>query len=314
MFVMNIIFNQVVLNFKYFLTNKTRTFFLISLPFLLTTIPIIFIPTRTALPMIFEMGIIYSSGIAFISLSINMRESSLYDNMKTTKNNKWSFNISILITMLFISFLEAFIIASLIQLYSISGFLLWDWFKYFSPGINNGVTMFNELFYVLLYFVFISTTVLFAICFFFSRVIKNEKAFYTIIFILGFLTIFFGATFNNYFAIEYIHLEPWDTKSYMNFEPMWSLFPETFYIPFLFFLFFAPGELLQPYIIHSLTSDIHVNFEIMDNSYFSFFRWETVANLGSSNLPHTYKLWNALWIDPLIFVVVFGFLGVLKKH
>ena len=182
-------------------------------------------------------------------------------------------------------------------------------YSYF-PAHYWNLVIFNKNFVALLLFICETSSILFAICFFLSKIIINEKAFYNIIFSLGILSIFFGGTFNNFFAVEY--LEDGSDISFMKYDPSWSLFPEYFFKWFLFFPFFAPAVLLQAYINNTIYDDRFGDYEAISTTTFHFFQWQTISNtpIGYTEMWR----WNILWIVPPIFIIVFGSLGVVSSR
>ena len=130
------------------------------------------------------------------------------------------------------------------------------------------------------------------------------------IFILAILSIFFGGAFNNFFAVDYV--DETKTTSFMKFDPNWSLFPKSFFTLFLFFPFFAPSQLLQPFINHLISGDRYGEYYVFQITDFHYFQWQTISNtfVGYENSWR----WNILWIDPPMFIIVFGLLGSHKSN
>ena len=101
--VINLFLKQTIFNIKFFINNK-KQILLFLFPILLSLfMAILFFPITLGFSVILETSLIMPLVIIFVSLSFNVRNSTLYSNLEVTKNSKYTFFLSIYILMLLYS-------------------------------------------------------------------------------------------------------------------------------------------------------------------------------------------------------------------
>ena len=113
----NLIFKQLIFNLRYFYSNL-KILLILFIPIIIgSMISVIFVPEANSFSIIMQISLIPTLGIIFASLYFVFFNSTLYEDLQIS-NNKYNFNISILILMMFFSLLILFILLIILTVFS----------------------------------------------------------------------------------------------------------------------------------------------------------------------------------------------------
>ena len=298
---LKLIIKQFNLNIKFLFKNKIRIILLFIPIVLAIFIPIVFIPLSEGFSIVLETATIVPCGIIFISTAFNIRNSTIWSNIKVTKSNKYNFYISIYILMIIASFIILFLVLFILSILSELKLLKTDWVSY-----NKEQKYFfwdNDIFIPILS-TFELVTILFSISFFFSQILKSEKPYYMILFSITILNIVFGGTINSYFWSCHNTTEE---LYFIKFSP--SLFPGWTYHISIFYPFYSPGQLLVSFGEKSLVNATDGSVIHGEWRNLNIFQWENTFNVEKGYLQ-MWK-WNMVLLMPLIQTMFFSSFGIL---
>ncbi len=293
-----LIIKQIILDIKYFINNRMNL--LLSGMFVLAPmILVIFImPIERTLSFVLFIGSVAPAMLIYISINYTIRSGTLNKNIRTTKNNKYIFNISNLIFFYIVLLLYFYIDLLSINLISMMGLLKKDWIGAGTYKIHFWWTLDLRLLYSIIELGFIS----FAILFLSQYLIKTKKGMYTLVLSLILLQVVYGGCFNSYFYKAY-----WTGGTPYNGDrvPMFqsSAFPNSLYWPTLLFypLFGASQHVASLKIIFGRDETAH-----------SMVKWFVWLKDGMSDNGLNYPMrWNILWFSSWIYSFTLIFLGLL---
>ncbi len=299
---LKLIAKQFILNIQFLFKNK-KLLLLFMMPIALSAlILVVFVPTFQGFPISLEISLIPILGFIFASISFNFTKSTLYQNLKVTKSNKYNFNITILLIMIVSSIFILFILLSILSILSELHILETRWLEY--DYNSRYYSFFNDALWIAILSSIEISVILFSISFFYTRIFNSEKSYYILILAITIFAIFFGGTFNNYFW-------SWGGE-YMRFHR--SMFPLNTFTASLFFPFYAPGQLSVFFGQHS--------FRWVDGSFGVQGDWANISAIkwqskSFSVIPESYYgemwKWNTVLLMPLIQSIFFGLLGILSS-
>ena len=299
-----LIIYQLIFNMKYLLSNKWNFLFLFIPVLISSLIVVVLIPEYTGFSVILLIALIPTLGLLFSTLSFNVRNSTIYNNIAVSNSNKYNFNIAIFISMVLFAIFVLLTLLILLTIYSKLQVLETIWFKY--DYENYYFIFFNKAIWVAIISSIEIASIMFSFSFFYSKSSSSEKGYYIIIIIFTILSCFFGGAFNSYFWPRSNDI---GTK-YMNFET--SVFPKSAFIPSLLFPFYAPAQLstiFGEYSLRGMNGDIGFH-----NSwaYIGSIKWQTITNVPKSYYDSIWR-WNTVLILPMVWVFLFGSLGIITS-
>ena len=109
---------QIILNIKYFFHNKNQIIFIVFPILLASLLLVVFLPEVQGLAIALEISLIPSLGVIFATLSFRVSNSTIYRNLKVSKNNKYNFYISIALSMIIASLLILFSLLIILTIFS----------------------------------------------------------------------------------------------------------------------------------------------------------------------------------------------------
>ena len=298
---------QLILNIRYILGNKKNILFLFLPIFFAVIILLIFVPESLGFPIALMFALIPPLGIVFAALSFNFSKSTLYKNIKVSRNNKYNFNISIFITMILESVIILFVFLFLLTIFSKLEWLPTSWLK--RDYSTNYYLFFNKGILIPIISSIEISSIIFSISFFYTKVSNSENTYYTLILSLIILSLIFGGTFNNFFHPRwYGHDGYYD--HFMAFEI--SGFPRKFFVTSLLFPLYAPGQLVVMFGQFSLKNFDYGAGLKGEWGFLSSILWQTTPNVAEYARPYIWR-WDIVLISPLIWVSLFGVLGVISS-
>ncbi len=291
-------YNQLKFNLSYIIEKPSISFLLFIGVFIVSMVPMVFIPLYTSLGMDLTIVNVIVVNIVYASLSFNWKKSTAYKNFKLTRGSKVSFNASVWIITTLMSLIFFVVFFILVTFYNQVGILPGGWVSSADPGVWN----FQNLRWAqLVYFFILNSTVIFAISFGLSKLFNNENAYYIFTFTLIILVIMFGAGLNDFF--DFYHADA-NGKAYVAFDH--SLFPESMFIPSLFMPFYASSQLMA-----SLAESIRPEPEVLAIQFSAFRLLPLTGNFVSdSSWVNTAVAWDFVWFESYIWIIVLGTLGV----
>ena len=291
---------------RYFYTNKGKLLF-IFFPIILSSLMlVVFVPEYQAFALVLEICLILSLGVIFATLSFNFTNSTIYNNLKISNNNKYNFNISVFISMIISSLLLLFLLLILLTIFSEMKILETSWLKYDYDTFH--FSFFNRAIWIAIISTIEISSILFSISFFFTKISNSEKAYYILILCLVIFSFFFGgSTINSFF---WPGANDDGIYSYMSFKESTShsiLFPLS-----LFFPFFSPGVISFIYSQFSLRNinDQFGQFQSNAWEHLRIISWQTKSIVPQEFWPLMWR-WNIVLILPVIWVSSFGMSGIL---
>lgn len=300
---------QIILNLRYVLSTPSTIallLFMVVGPF---AIPLFFLPLRYSFSVLMILSVVMPTGIMYVATSYNIRESILYKNMATTKNNKVEFYISGFSFMLIVAFSLLIIVYLSLMILSSLGWLMVD---YAWSGDAYGIYKY-EIWRLplipLVYTTFESVLILFSVCFLFQNLISTRRSMYMLIFSIMVLGVIFGGSFNSYFLRGQIDPnDPYTTVP--TFKP--QMFPVPVYFVSLFYPLFGPSQhyvSLVKTIFVDTRNDTLTYLKTDDFQFFSWLFWKnsTLSFWGNQS-------WNILWFMPYIWTAIMGVLGSIASR
>ena len=296
-----LIAKQIILNYSFFLRNKKEMILLVIPISLSIFLPMTFFPMSKSFSIIIQTGVIIPVGITFVFLSYNIRNSTIYSNLKSTKNNKYNFYISIYITMIILSFIFLFLLLILLTIFSQLKILETDWL---SINKEYKYQLFNKNISLLIISNVEMVTIIFMLLFFVSHIFKTKNVLYTILFTLMILNIIFGSSLNGYIwasGNDDLHIY------YLRYTKL--LFPNWMFYPSLMYPFYSSGQLLISYGVESLHNPAYYDWWQFTNPL----QWQSLKNLYFLSDGKNIWQWNAILVMPGIQILFYGMLGFLTS-
>lgn len=305
-----LIFRQLVLNFRYFISNKKNIFFFF-LPVIFGSLVLVaFLPVFQGFSLTLEISLIPSLSLMFATLSFNFTNSTLYSNIKVSNNNKYNFNISIFISLFLASLLILFSLLILLTIFSELHFLSTFWLSYnyeefkfifFNDGIWLAIISSIEI-----------SAILFSISFFFTRITNNERNYYILIIIIILLSIVFGGVINtSFYPRAKIPVKHNPIYTYMVYQGDVSTF-KTMFIPSLFFPSGILAHVYAEYSMRDTTNTFYGQFANIEDTSFLNLRilsWQTKETVPPEEWCNMWR-WNTVLLLPVFWTLFFGSLGI----
>lgn len=292
---------QIILNTKIVFKNISNLIMLALVTLIFITIPLIFIPVKSCLGMVIVGPIAVTSAVIFSSACGEYRNSTLYQNQNLSRSNRWSFNLSVVLTMLLFSYL-VFILEILFLLIASSlGILM---VEFLTPQWTQNsiyISLNGFPFIYVIYWVSIEVIIMYSLSFLFYRIKPEQKTYYSIVMSMLILLIIFGGFFNNYFmglvdfnydGIEYV---------YPIFNHVEAIFPPKMYFVSLLYPLYYPGQMINMVgyqMGYSFATHQINNWAFADYSNWIWVKQSTLDNVGI--ISNAWK-WNILWIAPYIY-------------
>lgn len=196
-----LIIKQLILNIKTIGSNKSNFLIIGFIIIIAVSLPIVFTPFFASAGMVIVICILPTSAVFYSSINYNFRHSSLKNNMSLTKNNKWLFYISTLLTMIICSSIVDQVMYLILLIVNNNNLLLLSWLKRVEFVEGGYVYKFSlQLNLMFLYCAVLTTAMTFAISFIFQYWANDRKTYFILIMILTILTIVFGGALNQYWA------------------------------------------------------------------------------------------------------------------
>lgn len=305
--VINLFLKQTIFNIKFFINNK-KQILLFLFPILLSLfMAILFFPITLGFSVILETSLIMPLGIIFVSLSFNVRNSTLYSNLEVTKNSKYTFFLSIYILMLLYSIIILLLLMGSLTILSQFKILETGWLTY---DKNFMYHFFNKNFFIVILSTIEITTILFVISFLFLNISKSQNTYYILLFSITILNVIFGGTMNSYFwAVPGTTALNKSTDLGIRYSP--NIFPSWTFIISLIYPFYAPGQLLLMYGQKSL---INISNEVTLNGdawkEVVTLQWQQASNTSMEYLSSMWR-WNIVLLMPMIQIVTIGLTGII---
>ncbi len=305
---------QVILNFKYLFSSYMNIIFLL-LPVILVslTVPTFLFSINDAYGITVCVAIMTSLFVLYNGIVYQFRNSTLYNQSQLTKNNKWIFNLSSLMTLFIVGISIYIIQLFILQFMAMFGFLA----RNIVGSLSSNITF--RLFKMPMGWNFYWASILILICFsfsfFVSRVIKSSKGYFIVTMSLIILTIIFGATFNDYFKSQYTFkdIDGEELRMYIYQGNVKAIFPEYMYIPSLLFPVYAPAQMFNK-------SGCAAAWEQTSDGYHyatGFFKyggnlwtWQEDWWFKTNGLQSTAWRWNILYFVPYFHIVGWFGLGM----
>ncbi len=196
---------QFILNVKFFIGNPINILLCVLIIIFSLLVSTIFVPLNLGAGLIYSLSLLPICGIFYSSIHFNVRKSTMYSNITLTKNNRWTFNGSILFSMLLLGYILSTFIFVAIAILNQFNMVLIDWFKYVSHVEEIGNKYYStdfELYVICVYASLMASLTMFSISFMISHVIKSQKTYFIIIVSLTILMVIFGGTFNDYWSVR----------------------------------------------------------------------------------------------------------------
>ncbi len=295
------VFKQTVLNIKYIIHNWSQILLLLVFPFTALCLVYFFIPLTMANPIFIFIGVVSPSGIVYISITYNWRESTLFKTQLLTRADKSRFYLSSYITLLI--FGMAFLMISFLTILFFGDILPTSFFSQIS-SINDGEKyMFWKIpFIPYIYVTMLDVTIMFGLLFLLKNIVKEKRVMYMVVLSLIIFDVIFGGAFNNYFGTQMSTMN--DGVDSIPVYRNYSLFPTSLYWPTLIlFPFFAPAMQLSAlglklvYELDPSTGEFVNSYMLSDNYRFWILTYQSE--------------WNILWITPYIWISLFGVSGII---
>ena len=303
----NLIFKQLIFNLRYFYSNL-KILLILFIPIIIgSMISVIFVPEANSFSIIMQISLIPTLGIIFASLYFVFFNSTLYEDLQIS-NNKYNFNISILILMMFFSLLILFILLIILTVFSYFNIIQTNWSKYDYGKYH--FNFFNKAIWIPIITSLETSMILFSISFLFTNISSSEKTYYVMIMFFTITSIFFGGDINNYFMPSWY---PKDNYHYMLFNP--TVFPSWFFIPSLLFPFYPSGQLAFTFGQYSLVHNIAPNFVGLYENWIHLgtLGWSTHSNVPPEYYSNIWR-WNIVLVLPLIWILLFGTSGLIVSR
>lgn len=284
------IFNIFILNIKFLLKNKGKALANLAIVFFALLVPIFFVPLKTSISLVFFLGAIIPSSIIYVSTTFNWRNSTLNLNLKTSSSERSIFYIGSYLTMNLFAFIEMFIILFFLLVFQKTGILMYGWRG--AEAVGRGYNILNIDIYALVYSIFESILVMFAILFFVQNITDSEKTVYLIVVIIIIFSIILGGIFNyNFSHTGWVDPNNHDDKYGIYNE---NIFGEKLYYPIaIAFPLFGPMQHL---------STLRFSINTFYSTKIIFFIFQNNLNMEFSEALH----WDILWFLPYIHTILFA--------
>ncbi len=311
-----LVVKQIILNIKSMFSNWFNIALILLIPIIILTLPVFFIPLNYSFSIVFCIISSITSFIVYERVSYSFKKSTLYNNQKLSKNNKWIYNLSTIFTMILIVW--SVVLFSVLILIILNNFdlLLDDYLK------NKREEKFNLYKTPWLFFIYqltLLTLVFFSLSYFIEKVAISSKSYYSSLISLLILIIIFGGAFNNYFLTPQRYVDEKNNKVFnyaiFNYPGHESIFPSYIFAPSLLFPFFAPAQMMIA--IGNITHfhyDSNINewvHKVSKWNNFSPWLWEkkSYMQLLDPAIQSPVWKWNILWIVPYFHIIGWFLLG-----
>lgn len=293
------------LSLAYLLNNKARLCYLLMFPFMAVLLMSILFPINFIYSFAVILTIIPTMGLVFYSLTFNFRNSSLYLNMKLTKQSNIIFYISQFLILIFIAQIVFLFLHFLIFIFATLNLLLTSILTYSSSIDIN----FKNIYWDIIFLTFYENVLItMGILFLLKSILKEAKIFYLIIFILLITTVFFGSILNSYINITW-----YDGEAIPIYKP--SVYSNLFFIPSLFFPYYATGDLVNNASNQFLkdASDGSYYFSSADTNFLVWLTPEHYDPTWSGYEDAINNIWkyNLILITPLLQIIFWFSLGII---
>ncbi len=310
-----LIIKQFLLNNKTIASRPMNLALLVSMSIMATLFCVLFIPVRESFSLMTTFTISSTSMIIFNFIYFNYKKSSLNSNSSLTKNNRYTFVVSTILTMALFAIFNYIIMLLLLQSEDFLGIIKYDWID---NGPNSAYLRILSLpMLFILYEISLNILIVFSLSYLLTSFVKSQKTFFIYIVSLLLLIFLFSASFNNYFFQQY--------KIDGQFNPAFNYNNGTFYPTFLF----LPFVVILPFFsISQMLAPIGqtILFKANGDQYWGWYNdytpwiWSSQELLNESGLiidgavPSAWK-WNILWFMPYIHIFsLFGVGVILKKR
>ena len=302
-----LITKQLLFSMRYFFGNKTKILYFIVPIILASLTSVVFVPLYQGFPIVLQLSLLSSLGVVFSTLSFNMENSTLYKNIKISNNNKYNFNIAILISMLIASLFILFSLVVLLTILAKFKLLETSWLQY--DYMTFHFNFFNRAIWIAMISTIEICSILFAISFFYTKISNSEKGYHMMILIFIILSLIFGGTINGVFWPSQNHS---GNYTYMQYQT--TGYRKNLFITSLFYPFYPSGQLSFIYGQFSLrdSNDLYGQFGDFSWEHLRIINWETTLNTPESELNNMWR-WNTVLILPVVWVFLFGILGIIAS-
>ncbi len=298
-----LIVKQLILNINYIFSSVGKIFYILMIVSFALVLPIIFVPIKFALGLIFFIGAILPASIIYISTNFNFRKSTLYLNQSTTKSSRANFYISSVFLYVIVTYALTIVIYLMLLIAQECNLLLYGWTKL--PTGDEEYTLLNINFVWLIYSMGELALTTFALLFFCQSIIDSERTMYIIILATMLLTIIYGGVFNDYFRWP----RPYNETTYwLSFYDSNNALDFLYYPTMLIFPFFSPMQHLS-----QLCWSVCKEYDYMN---VKLFQWQPVDfyisyGIDSSSALGLAMHWNIMYLMPYLHVISLGASGIL---
>ncbi len=310
-----LIVKQIILNFK-FLFSRAMNIVLLLVPALLLTltVPTILFGMRYGYGYTIMTSLVASLFVAFNGIVYQYRNSTLYKEMKLTKNNKWLFNLGAFATLAILGYLVYIIISILLSMFGLFGLLTFEMTGSLPSGYSYAIWHMDYLwnFYWVGMIILVSYSISFAI----SRVASSSQVFFIYALSIIIISIVFGGALNNYFQYDSTSQNSSGETIYLfMFKNSNSLFPKEMYIPSILYPFYSQSIMLNIAARESLIRFAEDGSIVVYSPFFKnggqLLSWHTKLNYEVNGWANDAWRWNILYFMPYIQTTVWMAVGIL---
>lgn len=315
----------ILLNFKFLNENKFQLILLLMFPIIWILLPLIFIPLKQSFPIYIFCGVVFPTGLIYISTIYAWRKSTLFNVQLLTKIDKTKLYISSWILMELFALMLLFIAILMIFLLRNSLPKYWGWMN---KGDEQMYAISKIPILGLIYVTGLDVTILFGLLYALRKLFKTKESAYIFLLSLLIFDIIFGGGFNCYFAQSTAILE---VGTVIPVFDEGALYPTSLFWPTLIaFPFFAPamqlssiGMMTRVYFdtagemiisVAGVTQNLSGEFIIND---FNFWSWSQNGLQLAAKEEEIYTIdnaaikWNICWFVPYIWITIFGIFGII---
>ncbi len=351
------------LNIKSIFSTKALGFEILFIILLTLIIPIIFIPIVFAGSIITIIGVCIPVLLMLGSSGYQLKKSSIYGNINTSGVSNGQFNISLLLTSILFANLISFALWSIITIIGLFPIFLGVWI--FEGSWRVTFSPFSHGAWInIIYVTQVCGLLCFATYYLISSFAKNNKSYYMVIMAILILAIIFGGSINTYFSFpykytvwdlwetplaegSYVHIDKPNQIIYINdiaaqslyeagpnavnqngITTRGGLFPDTIFIPTLFYPYYGVGEFSTCAITKHIMQDSEMWFDV---NIYLVSGPEDLTNatlLGPMVLEPTslkwsswYKIsfakdawqWTAVLLQPIVTSIVYILIGTARN-
>ena len=269
---------------------------------------IILFPANVSIQAVFIWSIIIIASVIYEQISGNFRKSSLYLDSRMHKDAKITNNISSILVVIFWSMFLTTLIIGYTEFFGIFDIILddWIWGVPYQDKVYSFMVLSSNDILIIYYSSFEIALFICGMGFGLFRLFSSTKIYYNIIFILIILITICGGIFNNFFGMA-VAANSNRVPSFAN-NKEWHLFPNSMFIPSLFFPLYGPSQHLV--IVANNVDQILAKGG--GNEFVSWI-WLTPNNVAENVLGEPWQdiwRWNILWLQPYIWTSIFVLLGM----